>query len=56
MKHFNAESQKLLSLLYDEKIDEGTYVRLRHILDTTFKERLDKLDESTNKVNTEKPF
>ena len=56
VKSFNNKSQKVLSLLYVEKIDELTYVRLRHILETTFKERLDKLDDSTNKVNSEKPF
>ncbi len=56
VKHFNNESKKLLSLLSDEKIDEGTYVRLRHILKITFREKLDKLDEPTNEVNTKKPF
>ena len=56
VKHFNGESKKLLSLLSEQKIDEPTYVRLRHILDTTFKERLDKLEENTTKNDAEKPF
>ena len=56
VKHFNSESKKLLSLISDEKIDEGTYVRLRHILETTFRERLDKLDANTNEVCKKEPF
>ena len=56
VKHFNSESSKLPALLSDEKIDKGTYVRLRHILETTFKKRLDKLDDSINEVGKEKPF
>ncbi len=56
VKHFNSESKKLLSFLSDEKIDEGTYVRLRQVLESSFRDRLDKLDETTNEVNTEKPF
>jgi hypothetical protein len=55
-KIFTSESKKLLSLLSDEKIDEGTYVRLRHILETTFRERLDKLDANTNEVCKKEPF
>ena len=55
-KHFNDESKKLLSLLSDEKIDEITYTRLRHVLETTFRERLDKIDQHTNEPNKEKPF
>ena len=44
-KHFNSESSKLLSLLSDEKIDQRTYVRLRQVLETSFRDRLDKLNE-----------
>lgn len=55
-KHFNDESKKLLSLLSDEKIDQNTYNRLRHILETTFRERLDKIDQHTSEPNKEKPF
>jgi len=55
-KHFNSESNKLLSLLSDEKIDQGTYVRLRQVLEASFRDRLDKLDEKTNEVNTKEPF
>ena len=55
-KHFNDESKKLLSLLSDEKIDQITYTRLRHVLETTFRERLDKIDQRTNEQNKEKPF
>jgi hypothetical protein len=55
-KHFNDESKKLVSLLSDEKIDQGTYNRLRHILETTFRERLEKIDQHTNEPSKEKPF
>jgi len=44
-KVFTTESNKLLSLLSDEKIDQGTYVRLRQVLETSFRDRLDKLNE-----------
>ena len=56
VKNFNEESQKLLSLLSNEKIDESTYIRLRHVLETTFRERLDKLDELTKDNINERPF
>ena len=55
-KVFTIESKKLLSLLSDEKIDEETYVRLRQVLETSYRGRLDKLDEKTNEVNTKEPF
>jgi predicted glycosyltransferase involved in capsule biosynthesis len=55
-KVFAAESDKLLSLLSDEKIDQGTYVRLRQVLETSFRDRLDKLDEKTNEIDTKEPF
>ena len=55
-KDFNSESNKLLSLLSDEKIDEETYVRLRQVLETSFSDRLDKLDEKTNEVCKKEPF
>jgi hypothetical protein len=44
-KVFTTESNKLLSLLSDEKIDQGTYIRLRQVLETSFRDRLDKLNE-----------
>jgi hypothetical protein len=44
-KVFTSESNKLLSLLSDEKIDQGTYIRLRQVLETSFRDRLDKLNE-----------
>lgn len=55
-KHFNDESKKLLSLLSDKKIDQNTYNRLRHILETTFRECLDKIDQHTSEPNKEKPL
>ena len=55
-KHFNSESSRLLSMLSEEKIDEGTYNRLRHILETRFKERLDKLDGKKVVINIKEPF
>ncbi len=41
-KVFLTESKKLFTLLSDEKIDEDTYIRLRQVLEKSFKERLDK--------------
>ena len=55
-RHFNSESSRLLSMLSDEKIDEGTYNRLRHILETRFKERLNKLDDTKGVTNSKEPF
>jgi len=55
-KHFNSESNKLLSLLSDKKIDEETYVRLRQVLEASFSDRLDKLDEKTNEVCKKETF
>jgi uncharacterized protein YqgQ len=55
-KIFTTESKKLLSLLSDEKIDKETYVRLRQVLEKSFRDRLDKLDEKTNEINTKEPF
>jgi len=43
-----------MSCLYDEKIDEGTYVRLRLIFEPTLKEILDKFDGPTNEVGKNK--
>ena len=48
VKHFNSESKRLLTFLSDEKIDEETYERLRQVLESSFRERLEKLDENTN--------
>ena len=58
-KLFTTESKKLLALLSDEKIDEETYVRLRQVLEKSFRDRIDKLDESTTevgKVGNKEPF
>jgi len=56
VKHFNSESEKLLAFLSDEKIDEETYDRLRQVLESSFRERLDTLDENTNNEDPKKPF
>ena len=56
VKHFNSESKKLVSLLSDEKIDEETYARLRQVLEKSFSQRLDKLDETTNEAFNKEPF
>ncbi|MCW4015851.1 MAG: hypothetical protein NWF06_05725 [Candidatus Bathyarchaeota archaeon] len=56
VKHFNSESKKLLALLSDEKIDEETYGRLMQVLESSFKNRLDKLEETTNSGDLKKPF
>lgn len=55
VKQFNSESSKLVSLLSDEKIDEETFVRLRHVLETTFKQKFDKIDDTPESFNKE-PF
>ena len=55
-KVFTTESKKLLSLLSDEKIDEETYIRLRQVIEASFRDRIDKLGEKTNEVNTKEPF
>ncbi|MCW4034222.1 MAG: hypothetical protein NWF03_02530 [Candidatus Bathyarchaeota archaeon] len=46
-KTFNTESKKLLAMLSEEKVDNDTYVRLRHVLETNFKERIEKLEANT---------
>jgi hypothetical protein len=55
-KVFTTESNKLLSLLSDEKIDQVTYIRLRQILETSFRDRLDKLNGNTNGIDKKEPF
>ena len=55
-KFFNIESKKLLKLLSDEKIDEETYVRLRQVLETSFKNRLDKLEVDGNEPSLKGSF
>jgi hypothetical protein len=55
-KIFTAESKKLLTLLSDEKIDEETYVRLRQVLEKSFRDRLDRFDESTKEFDNKEPF
>ena len=56
VKHFNSESKKLLAFLSDEKIDQETYGRLRQVLESSFRGRLDKLDENMNDNDPKKPF
>jgi hypothetical protein len=55
-KVFNTESKKLLSMLSDEKIDEETYVRLRQVLEASFRNRIEKLDQEANKINMKDTF
>ena len=55
-KFFNIESKKLLKLLSEQKIDEETFGRLRQVLETSFKNRLDKLDEDTNEPTLKGSF
>jgi hypothetical protein len=55
-KVFDTESKKLLSLLSDKKIDEETYVRLRQVLESSFKDRIDKLDQEANEIDMKEPF
>lgn len=55
-KNFSIESKKLLSLLSDEKIDKATYARLRHILETSYRDRLVKLEDETKAGNDNEPF
>jgi hypothetical protein len=55
-KIFSTESKKLLNLLSDQKIDEETYTRLRQVLEKTFRDRLDRIDEPTGKIDNNEPF
>ena len=55
-KFFNIESKKLIKLMSDQKIDEETYVRLRQVLETSFKNRLDRIDEETNEPSIDSTF
>ena len=45
-----------MSMLSDEKIDEGTYIRLIKRFEIRFKERLDKLDSKKVLPNIKEPF
>ena len=56
VKHFNSESKKLLAFLSVKKIEEEPYDRLRQVLESSFRGRLDKLDENTNEVDRKEPF
>ncbi|MFA5364268.1 MAG: hypothetical protein WC325_03700 [Candidatus Bathyarchaeia archaeon] len=55
-KVFNAESKKLVSLLSDDKIDNDTYVRLRQVLESTYRTRIEKLQENTVVMSDKDPF
>ena len=55
-KIFTTETRKLLSLLSNEEIDEETYVRLRRVLEKSFRDRLDRLDESPKIFGNKGPF
>lgn len=55
-KIFTTESKKLFSLLSDDKLDKEMYVRLRQVLEKSFIDRLDKLDDNTNEVYTKESF
>ena len=55
-KIFTTESKKLFSLLSDDKLDKETYVRLMQVLEKSFRERLDKLDDNTNEDYTKEFF
>ena len=55
-KIFAVESKKLLTLLSESKIDEETYVRLRQVLEKSYRDRLDKIDETTSRLDSNEPF
>ncbi|MGD9131157.1 MAG: hypothetical protein PVH73_06240 [Candidatus Bathyarchaeota archaeon] len=55
-KIFTTESKRLLTVLSNEKIDEETYVRLRQVLEKSFRDRLEKLDDSIADVGNEEFF
>lgn len=55
VKHFNSESKNLVELLSSGKIDEETYNRLNQVLEKSFKEKIDKLEEDTKKPD-KNPF
>jgi len=49
VKHFNSESKRLVELLSSGKIDKETYERLNQILQKSFREKIDKLEEDPKK-------
>ena len=49
VKHFNSESKRLVELLSAGKIDEETYNRLNQVLQKSFRDKIDKLDEEIKK-------
>ncbi|MEJ2126606.1 MAG: hypothetical protein P8X87_02045 [Candidatus Bathyarchaeota archaeon] len=55
VKHFNGESKRLVELLSSGKIDEDTYNRLNQVLENSFNEKINKLEEDT-KEPEKNPF
>ena len=55
-KNFNLESKKLLEMLSEEKIDNDTYVRLRQVLESNYKQRIEKLELTTGELSSKEPF
>lgn len=49
VKHFDSESKRLVELLSSGKIDKETYDRLNQILQKSFREKIDKLEEDPKK-------
>lgn len=55
VRHFNGESKRLVELLSSGKIDEETYNRLNQVLEKSFKEKIDKLEEDAKEPD-KNPF
>jgi len=55
VKHFDSESKRLVELLSSGKIDKETYNRLNQILQKSFREKIDKLEEDPKKLG-KNPF
>ena len=49
VKHFDSESKRLVELLSSGKIDKETYDRLNQVLQKSFREKIDKLEEDPKK-------
>jgi hypothetical protein len=55
VKNFNSESKRLVELLSSGKIDEETYNRLNQVLEKSFNEKIEKLEEDAKELD-KNPF
>lgn len=55
VRDFKSESERLLKLFSEEKIDEATYTRLRQVLEKSFREKIAELDDDKKELD-KRPF